>query len=91
MSSYILRTVRPSDLQNWIKTNAVGSLKATARESWMAYLQANSGTGKTLHDLEATFLTGQAVSGSNNKEKWRAFLAGQSGAKTSEKARNKYK
>ena len=91
MSSFILRSVRPANIQAWVAANAPGSLKRTARESWAAYLSANSGTGKTLHDLEATFLTGQSAAGKDTKEKWRTFLTGQSGSKGSEKARNKYK
>lgn len=89
--SFILRSVRPENLQNWIKTNAAGSLKRTAEESWRAYLAANSGVGKTLHDLEGSFLTAQSATGKTNKEKWRSYLAGTSGTKSTEKARNRYK
>jgi Sec7-like guanine-nucleotide exchange factor len=55
--SFILRVVRPSAIQSWIAANAPASLKATARESWRAYLAANSGTGQTLRDLEMSFYT----------------------------------
>lgn len=87
--SYILRNVRPSDLQNWIKNNAPGSLKATARESWRAYLAANGGTGGTIVDQENKFLSAQA--GSTLSDKWGNYLSAQTGKKGKEKARNLYK
>lgn len=91
MSSYILRIVRPSNLQNWIKVNAAGSLKGTPKDSWWSYLKANGGTGSTFHDLEHSFLTAQVVASGRLPQRWALYLAGQSGSKPVEKARNNYK
>jgi Sec7-like guanine-nucleotide exchange factor len=88
--SYILRTVRPANLQNWIAANASGSLKATARESWRAYLLANSGVGQSLRDLEMSFLAAAGSSGGTLHDRWSANLTAQSGSKGAEKARSKY-
>ena len=89
--SYILRTVRPSAIQNWIATNAPGSLKATARESWRAYLAANSGSGQSVQQLERSFLAALGKSGGTLHDIWANQNAGSSGSKGSEKARNTYK
>lgn len=89
--SYILRTVRPSAIQSWIAANAPASLKATARESWRAYLAANSGTGQTLRDLEMSFLAGQGSAGGTLADRWGTNLTAQSGSKGPEKAKSKYK
>lgn len=89
--SYILRNVRPADIQNWIAANAPGSLKATARESWRAYLAANSGTGQSIRDLEMSFLANLSRTGGTLADRWGQELAGQSGSKGREKAKAKYK
>lgn len=94
MSSYILKTVKKGDLQNWIATNAAGSVKSKPTESWRAYLVANSGTGATLHDLESSFLAAAGATGGTLRDKWDDYLGrvlGTSGTKTKEKTRNKYK
>lgn len=87
--SYILKIVKPSDLQNWIAANASGSLKATARESWRAYLIAQGATGSTLRDLESSYLSAQP--GGTLHDKWSAFNTAQGGNTGKEKARNKYR
>jgi hypothetical protein len=89
--SFILRTVRPANIQAWIAANAAGSLKATARESWRAYLLANSGTGAGLQELERTFLAALAKTGGTQHDRWQAQLSGATGGQGSEKARNTYK
>jgi hypothetical protein len=89
--SYILRTVRPAALQSWIAANAPGSLKATARESWRAYLAANSGNGQSLQEMEANFLTALSKFGGTQADRWGQQLSAGSGSKGPEKARNTYK
>lgn len=93
MGSFILNSVRPEALQNWIKTNAVGSLKSKATDSWRAYLIANSGTGKTLHDLESSFLIAAGATGKTLHDKWTSYLTtlGVAGGKGKDKARARYK
>lgn len=91
MSSYILRVCRPSNVHNWVKVNAPSSLKGTPFDSWVAYLTANGGTGKTLHDLEQSFLTTQAVPAGRLAQRWASYLSATSGSKTAEKCRNNYK
>jgi hypothetical protein len=88
--SFILAAVTPSNLQNWIATNAPGSLKKTAGESWRAYLAANGGTGSTLYDMETSYLTAQAVGGGTMYDRWAAKLSATSGKAAHEKARNFY-
>lgn len=89
--SYILRVVRPANIQAWIAANAAGSLKATARESWRAYLAANSGVGQSLRDLEMSFLAAAGSAGGTLHDRWTTNLTAQSGAKGTEKAQAKYK
>lgn len=89
--SYILRNVRPAAIQAWISANAPGSLKPTARESWRAYLAANSGTGQTLRDLEMSFLAALSRTAGTLHDRWSQDLSGSSGGKGPEKARSKYK
>jgi hypothetical protein len=81
------------DLQNWIRVNAAGSLKAVPTDSWMAYLAANGGTGKTIHDLESSFLVTAGATGKTLHDKWATYLAGLgvAGTKNEEKCRNKFK
>lgn len=87
--SYILKVVKPSALQNWIATNAPGSLKRTARESWRAYLQANSGVGNSIAALESTYLKALGKAGSSLEEAWGKQLAGT--GKTNVRAQSTYK
>lgn len=89
--SYILRVVRPANLQNWIAVNAAGSLKNTARESWRAYLLANAGVGQSIRDLEMSYLAGAGAAGETLFDRWSANLLAQTGSKTHEKARSKFK
>jgi hypothetical protein len=89
--SYILRTVRPQAIQAWVAANAAGSLKATARESWRAYLAANSGNGQSLQEMEANFLTALSKFGGTQADRWGQQLTAASGSKGSEKARDRYK
>ena len=89
--SFILKAVRPANLQNWIAVNSAPQLKGTARESWRAYLAANSGVGQSLRDLEMSFLAGQAASGATLLDRWGAYLTAQAGSTVDEKARNLYK
>ena len=89
--SYILRNVRPADIQNWVKTNSPASLKATAAESWRAYLIASGAVGGTLRDLEMSFLASLARTAGTLHDRWQQELSGTSGGKGSEKARNRYK
>lgn len=93
MGSYLLRTVRPSDLQNWIRVNAAGSLKSHPEDSLKAYFAANSGTGKTLADLEMSFLIAAGATGKTMHDLWLSYLAGlgAGGTKTKEKLRGRYK
>lgn len=89
--SYILKTVRPFDLQNWVRVNAVGSLKATPSESWRAYLAANGGTGASIASLERSFLAAAGYSGGSLAEAWAKYSAAQTGNKPTEKIRNLYR
>lgn len=89
--SFILRCVRPVNIQNWVAANAPGSLKSKPQESWKAYLAANSGTGQTISEMEFNFLKGQAAAGNTLSDKWHNYLSAQGGNKGREKARNKYK
>ena len=90
--SFIFKIVRPANLQAWIAANAPGSLKATARESWRAYLAANSGSGQSIGDLERSFLNAQAVqSSTNDGDRWGNKESATSGTDRKEKIRNKYK
>lgn len=89
--SYILRTVRPAALQNWIGVNAAGSLKATARESWRAYLAANGGVGQSVRDLEMSFLAAAGSSQGTLADRWTNYLTAETGNKGPEKAKSKYK
>jgi len=89
--SYVLRTVRPAAIQSWVAANAPGSLKATARESWRAYLSANSGTGQTFRDLEMSFLANLTRTAGTLHDRWAQELTAQSGSKGPEKARDRYK
>ena len=93
MGSYILRTVRPMDLQNWIRLNAAGSLKGIPEDSLRAYYAANSGTGKTIADLEASFLIAAGATGKTLHDLWASYLSGlgQAGGKTKDKIRGRYK
>lgn len=74
MSSYILKSIKADLLNNWIKVNAVGSLKARPEDSWRAYLVANGGTGSTLHDLESSFLVAAGATGKTLHDKWADYL-----------------
>ena len=87
--SYILRTVKPSNLMNWIKTNAPGSLRATAGDSWRAYLIAQTANAGTLTDMENKFIT--ANPGSTLHDKWGGQVSATPGSRTEEKCRNLYK
>jgi hypothetical protein len=89
--SYVFKIVRPVNIQAWIAANAPGSLRNTARESWRAYLQANSGTGQTIGDLERSFLNAQAIAGSKDGDRWSIKESGTSGGSGREKVRNKYR
>lgn len=94
MSSFIFRSNKKSDTNNWVKVNAAGSVRGTPADSWRAYLTANSGTGQTLHDLESSFLKAAGAVGGTLQDKWADYLGriiGQSGGKGKEKARNRYK
>jgi len=94
MGSFLKNSVRPFDLQNWIKTNAVGSLKGKPMESYKAYLAANGGTGSTIHDLENSFLKAAGATGQTLHDKWSDYLGrivGQSGGKATEKVKNRFK
>jgi hypothetical protein len=86
--SFIFRAVRPAAIQNWIAVNAPGSLRNTARESWRAYLLANSGTGQSLEELETGFLNALAKTGGTQHDRWGAQLTGT--GKNAEKARSTY-
>jgi hypothetical protein len=89
--SFILRYVRPQNIQSWIAANAPGSLRNTAKESWRAYLLASGGTGQSLAQLEDTAFTALGATGSSSNEKCRSNVDGTAGNTTAEKARNKYK
>jgi RecA-family ATPase len=91
VSSYIFNTVRPSAIQNWVAANAPGSLKKTPMESWRAYLVANGGVGKTIADLELSFLKAQGQTAGTMADQWSSYLTASSGKKGPEKARNNYK
>jgi len=94
MGSFILDNVKAGNIQNWIAANAVGSLKAKPRESWIAYLRANSGTGDTLRDLEDSFLRAAGANGLTLHDKWNDYLGrvlSVTGGKAREKAQNRYK
>lgn len=87
--SYILKIVRPSNIQAWVAANAPGSLKRTGRESWAAYLQSQGATGKSLSELEYSFVSSQA--GKTLADKWAAKNSASSGTVCGEKQRNTYK
>lgn len=67
----ILSIARPSNIQNWVATNAAGSLKATPRESWRAYLASVGGVGNTLGDLERSATLSISGGGNTRAEKIR--------------------
>lgn len=93
MGSYILRSVRPSAIQNWIRVNAAGSLKGTPEDSLRAYFAANGGTGKTIADLEMSFLIAAGALGKTQHDLWTDYLGrilSIAGTKGKEKARNRY-
>jgi len=89
--SFVFKIVRPANLQAWIAANAPGSLRNTARESWRAYLAANSGSGQSIGDLERSFLNAQAASGGVDGDRWSNKESGTSGGSGREKVRNKYR
>lgn len=94
MSSFILNSLKNDLVNNWIKTNAAGSLKVKPQDSWRAYLAANGGTGSTLADQERNFLRAAGAVGGTLHDLWTDYLGrviGQSGTKGKEKARNRYK
>lgn len=94
MGSFILRNIKGSNVQNWIKTNAAGSYKSIPHDSWRAYLAANSGTGSTLRDLEDSFLRAAGATGLTLHDKWNDYLGrvlSVTGGKAKDKARNRYK
>jgi hypothetical protein len=84
--SYVLRVVRPANIQSYVATNAAGSLKDTARESWRAYLVAQGATGQSISQLEFSFLTAQP--GNTLQEKWGNYANATAGGSTDEKVRN---
>lgn len=86
--SYILNTVRPANLQNWISVNSIPSIRATPRESWKAYLANNGAVGQSTSELEFSFLTAQP--GNTLADKWGSYLTAQAGDTTRQKARNLY-
>ena len=88
--SFILAAVSPSNLQNWIKNNAAGSLKGSAMESWRAYLAANGGTGNSLYDMETSYLTAQAIGAGTMYDRWALKLITSAGKAAHEKARTFY-
>lgn len=92
MSSFILTSHKQDLVNNWIKVNAVGSLKSTPADSWRAYLAANSGTGATLHDQESNFLKAAGATGATLHDKWTSYLTALpvAGGKGTEKVRNRY-
>jgi hypothetical protein len=87
--SYILRTVKPSNLMSWIKTNDPGSLRATAHDSWRAYLIGQTANAGTVTDMENKFTT--AFAGSTLHDKWAGKVSATPGSKTEEKCRNLYR
>lgn len=87
MGSVILRFVRPANLQAWVASNAPGSLKATGRESWRAYLVSQGAVGSTLFDLENSF----TPSAPTLLDAWGQKISASTGATTKEKARALYK
>jgi hypothetical protein len=87
MGSYIFRTVRPDNLQAYIKANFPASIRGTANDSWRAYLISQGATGNTLADLEMSFTGGSKSA----HDAWAAKISGATGATTKEKARSMYK
>lgn len=80
--------VKPSNIQNWIKTNASGSYKSTATDSWNAYLAANGGTGATQYDREMNFLNAAGFTTGSLYDRWQAYLAANGGG--TGKSRDKF-
>lgn len=87
----IFAFVKPSMVQAWIATNASGSLKATPKESWRAYLAANSGTGSSINEQESNFLSG--TGGGTLYDKWQNWLSanGGTGGGSRDKFNSKFK
>lgn len=77
MEVVIFNFVKPSQVQKWVATNAPASLKATPNESWRAYLAANGGTGNSINEQEAKFLS--ATSGGSLYDKWQTWLGANGG------------
>jgi len=90
--SFVLAVTKPSNVQNWVRVNAAGSLKAKPTESWRAYLLANSATGQDFGQLEHSFLDAAGATGKTLADKWNSYLAGipVAGANVKEKIRTRY-
>lgn len=91
----IFQLVRPSNMQNWLRTNAavhVTSAGGNYKQAWRLYLAANGGTGKSDNEIEMNFLRTQGATGRSLREMWSSYLSaqGQSGSSGS-KAMSKYK
>lgn len=85
----IFTFVKPNAIQKWIGTNAAGSLKDNPKDSWNAYLVANSGTGATQADREMAFLTAAGFTSGTLFDRWQGYLAANSGGTGD--ARTKFK
>ena len=92
--SYVLRVVRPAQIQSWVAANAPGSLRPKGTESWRAYLTANGGTGRTMADREMAFLRTAGVTvGRTLGELWGNYtsVSATMGGKNKEKIRNLFR
>lgn len=89
--SFILQHVRPDNLQHWIRVNSPASSRNNPGDSWRAYLSANGGVGKTIYDMEQSFLAAGGFNIGTEHDRWNAKLAATSGRGGAEKARNFYK
>jgi len=89
--SFILKTVPHDNLQHWIAVNAPGSITNNAGDSWRKYLANNGGTGKTMYDLETSFLAAQGQTSGTTADRWNGYLSAFAGKNPHEKAKNHYR
>ena len=90
--SFVLTAVSPQNLMNWIKANDPTSVNGTVGDSWRKYLSTHGGVGKTLYDLETSYLTAQAIPATGTlRDRWEKKLVGVSGKSAHEQARTYFK
>ncbi|UOF77966.1 hypothetical protein [Caudoviricetes sp.] len=67
----IFRFVRPSKVNDWLKTNFPSAIRGTPGDNWKKFLEDNGGTGETFHDLETSYLN---QTGKTLTDRWSSFV-----------------